>query len=313
LPPLQRHELDLRKGAVLETGKVYIIPLLERLNLPDSLFAKANPKSTTGRLDIFARLITDFSEQFDAVEKGYQGGLYLEVAPKAFDIRVRAGNSLNQLRFLRGVSAQRHASRKASRLGDALVYGENGEPLQADVQSGIWFSVDLKGPAGSNFIGWKARRHAPVVDFDKVDYYDPADFWEVVPSPESRQMILSPGEFYILGSKERVRVPPTYAAEMVPYDPSVGEFRVHYAGFFDPGFGYGRGEIKGTRAILEVRTHEIPYLLRDGQKIGRLLYERLLAEPDKLYGEGAGSSYQFQQLGLSKQFKQGRIPAPNEG
>jgi dCTP deaminase len=301
LPELSLDTLDLTEGAVLQTGAVYVVPLLECLALPQHLIAKANPKSTTGRLDVFTRLIADYAEQFDRVPKGYRGPLYVEVAPKTFSVRVRTGTRLNQMRFLRGVPAQRDTSHKAAREERALVFDENGEPIPASVHSGLWFSVDLKGPDGDGLIGWKARRHAPVIDVEKVDFYEPAEYWEPLYRNEQRQMILSTQEFYILGSKERVRVPPNYAAEMVPYDPSVGEFRVHYAGFFDPGFGFG--EVQGTRAILEVRTHEIPYLLRDGQRIGRLIYERLLAEPDKLYGTGAGSSYQHQQSGLGKQFK----------
>ncbi|HNO66703.1 MAG TPA: 2'-deoxycytidine 5'-triphosphate deaminase, partial [Tepidiformaceae bacterium] len=207
---------------------------------------------------------------------------------------------LNQLRFVRGRSASSHASRRAAD-EESLVFDERGEPMKATVDSGIWFSVDLSGSAGDRAVGWKARSEAPVIDLERIGHYDPDDFWEAV--RPSRQLILTPDAFYILGSKERVRVPPTYAAEMLPYDQAMGEFRVHYAGFFDPGFGYGTGELQGTRAILEVRSHEIPYALKDGQRIGRLMYERMLAIPERLYGAGAGSSYQDQGLGLSKQFK----------
>jgi dCTP deaminase len=294
--------VDLADGAVLQKGAVYIIPLLEHLDLraQPHLLAKANPKSTTGRLDVFARLITDRADQFDIIERGYTGPLFAEVSPKTFNVRVRTGTRLNQLRFLRGRSVSSHASRKASE-DELLVFDEHGEPMKANVDSGIWFSVDLAGPAGAKTVGWKARIEAPVIDLDRIGYYDPEDFWESV--KPARQLILTPDAFYILGSKERVRVPPTYAAEMLPYDQAMGEFRVHYAGFFDPGFGYGTGELQGTRAILEVRSHEIPYALKDGQRIGRLMYERMLAVPERLYGVNAGSSYQDQGLGLSKQFR----------
>jgi dCTP deaminase len=194
-------------------------------------------------------------------------------------------------------------SRKAASEGEELVYGKDGEPLRATVFSGLWFSVDLNGSEERQILGWKAVHDAPVIDLERINHYDPASFWEPVYSQANRLLILQPGAFYILGSKERVRVPPSYAAEMVPYDPSMGEFRVHYAGFFDPGFGYGSGDIRGTRAILEVRSHEVPYALQDGQKIGRLIYERMLARPTKLYGVDAGSSYQFQDMGLSKHFR----------
>jgi dCTP deaminase len=294
--------IDLEDGAVLQKGAVYIIPLLEDLDLANrgGLLAKANPKSTTGRLDVFARLITDRADQFDIIERGYQGPLFAEVSPKTFNVRVKTGTRLNQLRFVRGRSVSSHASRKAAD-EEALVFDEHGEPMKATVDSGIWFSVDISGRAGDRTVGWKARSEAPVIDLERIGYYDPEDFWEAV--KPSRQLILTPDAFYILGSKERVRVPPTYAAEMLPYDQAMGEFRVHYAGFFDPGFGYGTGELQGTRAILEVRSHEIPYALKDGQRIGRLMYERMLAVPERLYGVNAGSSYQDQGLGLSKQFK----------
>jgi dCTP deaminase len=319
-------ELDIRDGAVLQKGAVYIVPLQESLDLPASTLAKANPKSTTGRLDVFARLIADGAEQFDRVPKGYLGDLFVEVAPRTFDVRVRRGTQLNQLRFLRGLPTNPDMSRKAARGGDDLVFDRHGEPLRATVLSGLWFSVDLRdcdrapdhateraGYADGEVIGWKARHNAPVIDLDRIGYYDPEDFWDRVRAPANRQLILEPGEFYILGSKERVRVPHAYAAEMVAYDPSMGEFRVHYAGFFDPGFGYGTGELRGTRAILEVRSHEVPYALQDGQKIGRLIYERLLAPPTKLYGVDAGSSYQFQEMGLSKQFRSERGAQAGDG
>ncbi|HZU76919.1 MAG TPA: 2'-deoxycytidine 5'-triphosphate deaminase [Dehalococcoidia bacterium] len=302
LPELLIQQIDLRCGAVLQRGAVYVVPLLEALQLPPSVQAKANPKSSTGRLDVLARLIADYAEQFDRVPRGYHGPLYVELAPRTFNVRVRTGTKLNQVRFLRGVAPNADVSRKAAGAGEELVYGEDGEPQRASVLSGLWFSVDLKG-GDSQIIGWKAIHDAPVIDADRTGCYDPADFWEPVRRLPEGALILKPGEFYILGSKERVRVPHAFAAEMVPYDPSVGEFRVHYAGFFDPGFGYGRGELRGTRAILEVRSHEVPYALRDGQKIGRLIYERLLAPPEKLYGTSAGSSYQFQRLGLSKHFR----------
>jgi dCTP deaminase len=200
----------------------------------------------------------------------------------------------------------REALRSKARLdGENLIYGGDGEPrLRAKADNGVWFSVDLQARDGG-ILGWKAVEHAPVIDLELVNHYEPEEFWEPVHARADSRLILMPGDFYILGSKERVSVPPTFAAEMIPYDPAMGEFRVHYAGFFDPGFGYGGGERKGTRAVLEVRSYEVPYLMQDGQRIGRLSYQRLLEAPEKLYGvEGTGSNYQDQGLGLSKQFKQ---------
>ena len=312
LTSLQVQQLDLSQGAVLQNGSVYIIPLLESVNLPEKTRAKANPKSSTGRLDVFARLITDYAEQFDSVTWGCKGPLFVEIAPKTFSILVRRGTKLNQLRFLRSVPPHADMTRQALKDSGDLVYGKDGQPIQSTVFSGQWLSVDLKAGGGGDLeagdagglIGWKAIADAPVVDVEKLDHYDPAEFWEPVVQQTNLQLILRPGEFYILGSKERVRVPPAYAAEMVPYDPSWGEVRVHYAGFFDPGFGHETGDLKGTRAILEVRSHELPYALRDGQPLVRLIYERLLTVPTKLYGADASSSYQLQDLGLSKQFRQ---------
>jgi dCTP deaminase len=300
---LQVRAFSLRDGAILPQGAVYIVQLLEHLDLARkptrTLLAKANPKSTTGRLDIFARLITDRADEFDVVERGYQGPLYVEIAPKTFHIKVRTGTRLNQLRFIRGRSVASHASRTASE-DEALVYGPTGEPLKATIDRGIWFSVDLSGSAGDQAVGWKARKDTAPIDLDLTEHYKPQEFWD--PVPATSQLILRPDDFYILGSKERVRVPPGLAAEMLPYDQAMGEFRVHYAGFFDPGFGHSE-EPRGTRAILEVRSHEIPYALNDGQRIGRLMYERMIDIPIKLYGAGSGSSYQDQGLGLSKQFQ----------
>jgi dCTP deaminase len=297
------HEIDLTTPAVLERGCVYIIPLLEELRLPAQLSGKANPKSTTGRLDVFTRLITDYSKEFERVAEGYKGKLYIEVVPKTFSILVRQGTKLNQLRFVRGAPPPSDAALDALHAKETLVYLDGDEPADAMISKGLWVSIDLQGRDASEIIGYRAKRHAPLINLDLVDYYDPSDYWEPIRRPSSRSLILNPDDFYILISKEKVRVPPNYAAAMVAYDPSVGEFRIHYAGFFDPGFGYGSADIKGTRAVLEVRSHEVPFLLEDGQTVGRLLYERLLAVPKKIYGVDIGSSYQCQELSLSKQFK----------
>jgi dCTP deaminase len=289
---------------------MYIIPAQERLRLPAPVLAKANPKSTTGRLDVFARLITDHADQFDSVKRGYDGPLFVEVSPKTFNIRVRSGTTLNQIRFLIGRASQSDASRKAARMGEVLVYSKTGDPLAANVLRGLWLTVDLDEPSGG-VLGWKARSNTPVVDLSQLDYYEPLDFWEPIHSTAAKDLILNPGEFYILSSKERIRIPPGFAAEMVPYDPAMGEFRAHYAGFFDPGFGYGTGDLHGTRAILEVRSHDVPYLLKDGHNIARLVYEDLVETPTKLYGEDLPSSYQNQYMGLAKQFRRSAWPAVN--
>jgi dCTP deaminase len=276
---------------------------MEELILPAKISGKANPKSTTGRLDIFTRLITDHGTEFEHIKAGYRGKLYVEIVPRTFSILVHEGTKLNQIRFVRGEPPP--SDKKLAELDhmETLVYLENDVPDEAMISKGLWISIDLEAGGGSELIGYKAKSHAPLIDLDKVRYYDPLEFWEPIGSPKSKNIILNPDDFYILVSKQKIRVPTNFAAEMVAYDPSVGEFRIHYAGFFDPGFGYGKNDIKGTRAVLEVRSHEVPFVLEDGQIIGRLIYERLLDIPEKIYGEGIGSSYQSQGLSLSKQFK----------
>ncbi len=292
------HELDLTRPAVLEKGCVYIVPLQEELNLPSAISGKVNPKSSTGRLDIFTRLITDYGRQFEFVPPGYRGRLYAEIVPRTFSVVVREGARLSQLRLTRG--APQFSDAELMRLDERemLVYGE-----EAMIASGLRLSVDLAGTADSEVIGYRAKKHSSLIDLDRIDYYDPSEFWDPIQRTKNRDLVLDPEDFYILASKEKVRIPPGFAAEMVPYDPSVGEFRIHYAGFFDPGFGYGTDDIKGTRAVLEVRSHEVPFLLEDGQEVGSLTFERLMCAPSRLYGQGIGSSYQKQGLALSKHFK----------
>ncbi len=306
---LLMHEIDLSKPTVLEKGCVYIVPLIEELALPPSIYGRANPKSTTGRLDIFTRLITDHGAEFERIPAGYTGRLYAEIVPRAFSIVVHRGIKLNQVRFVKQVrSAKRELHPSDAKLGEldeeeTLVYLPDDSPGEAVISGGLRISVDLQGATGSEIVGYRARKHAPLIELDRLNYYSPLEFWEPITRPQGNHIILSPDDFYLLISKEKIRVPCDYAAEMVAYDPSVGEFRIHYAGFFDSGFGYGDGNIKGTHAVLEVRSHDVPFLLEDGQIVGRLIYERLLAKPDKIYGAEIGSSYQCQGLSLSKQFK----------
>ena len=296
-------EIDLRSGTVFEKRCVYVVPLMEELWLPDDVSGKANPKSTTGRLDIFTRLITDYGTEFERAPEGYKGKLYAEIVPRTFTVAVREGMRLNQLRFIRG---RPPALRESATLGrqfhkeDPLAYAPDDTPAADPVH----ISIDLAGTTGSPVVGYKAKSHAPLIDLARVNHYDPEEFWE--PIPPSKRIILNPDDFYILVSKEKVSVPPHLAAEMVAYDPAVGEFRIHYAGFFDPGFGYGLEASKGTHAVLEVRSHEVPFVIEDGQVVGRLVYERLMETPDKIYGTTIGSSYQCQGLSLSKQFR--RLP-----
>ncbi len=282
---LALHEIDLRDGAVLEVGCVYLVPLLESLTLPPALSAACNPKSSTGRLDVFTRVISDGCSAFDQIEAGYSGPLYAEICPQTFPVLVRTGSRLSQIRF-RDVSS-------------AIAT----QPIDGDVESIVSLSVDLAGDPDTGFIGYRAKRHTGLIDMDKPGALDVLDFWEPIHARGSTQLILDPDQFYILASKEAVTVPPTHAAEMVPFNPLVGEFRVHYAGFFDPGFGYSEAGGEGSKAVLEVRSHKVPFILEDGQIIGQLIYERLTETPDTIYGAGIGSHYQAQGLKLSKHFK----------
>jgi len=295
---LTLHEIDLTGGAVLERGCVYIVPLLESLALPKDVAAAANPKSSTGRLDIFTRVITDRARSFDTVPEGYSGPLYLEISPRTFPVLVRSGSRLSQMRFRRGHSRLSAEEHKAVHAEETLVFDPN-----LAVDEGVSLSIDLKGEGRDGLVGFRSKRHTAVVDVDKKDALDVLDYWEPLYNRGRDELILDPDEFYILVSRESVHVPPDYAAEMVPFDPLVGEFRVHYAGFFDPGFGHSAAGGSGSRAVLEVRSHEVPFLLGHGQTVGRLLYERMAERPITLYGAALGSNYQAQSLKLSKHFR----------
>jgi dCTP deaminase len=300
---LRMSRVDLTRSTVFEKGCVYIVPLLEELNLPADISAKANPKSTTGRLDIFTRLITDYGVEFERVPAGYKGKLYAEIVPRTFTIGVRAGLRLNQLRFIRGNPPSRDSVLSLLDEEEKLVFLDEDNPVKAQIDRGLKITVNLRAEDASGIVSYKARRNAPAIELDRLNYYSPEEFWEIKRERENKSIILDPGDFYILASREKVRVPPEFAAEMVPFDPSIGEFRIHYAGFFDPGFGYGTSDVKGTRAVLEVRAHEVPFVIDHAQVVGRLVYIHLLARPDKIYGLGIGSSYQQQVLTLSKQFR----------
>ena len=293
------HGLDITNGAVLETGCVYIVPLQESLDLDNSLSAIANPKSSTGRLDIFTRLITDNGVEFDRVRGGYSGPLYTEISPRTFSIVVRSGARLNQLRIKKGRFS--YSERALRRLNQEVGLVEAG-PSSLDLKDGIPFTVDLEGDPKSGLVGFRARKNTGLIDIDRKGQYDPVEFWEPIYRGKDPTVILNPDDFYILASREAVTVPADHAAEMVAYDTLVGEFRVHYAGFFDPGFGDDAAGGSGSRAVLEVRSHDVPFMIEHGQILGRLVYERLTETPDRIYGQGIGSSYQRQGLQLGKQF-----------
>ncbi len=298
----EMHKIDLTHGAVLEKGCVYIVPLQESLDLPDDISAFANPKSSTGRLDIFTRVISDRGTRFDLIRPGYTGPIYAEVSPKTFSIAVRTGSRLTQLRLRRGRAEV--APEDLLQLHDAVgLIDTSFDRAEVLEHKSLSLRLDLGPDAQGGIVGWRARHHTGIVDVDRPDNYDPADFWEPVAARHGG-IILNPDDFYILATREAVTVPPDYAAEMVAYDTLVGEFRVHYAGFFDPGFGWHPDDRSiGSRGVLEVRSHDVPFLLEHEQVIGRLRYERLIARPEKIYGTGIGSHYQGQGLKLAKQFK----------
>ncbi|QJD17639.1 2'-deoxycytidine 5'-triphosphate deaminase [Paracoccus sanguinis] len=294
LADFEMHRMDLSQGAVLEKGCVYLVPLMERVALPPGVEAVANAKSSTGRLDLLTRLVTDDGTEFDRLPEGYDGPLYAEICPRSFSVLVRPGMRLSQMRLRQGQAVLDDAGLTALHAADPLV---DGTPL---IDAGLGFSVDLR-PAEGDLVGYRARPHSGVIDLDRIGAYDARDFWDELRTTEGR-LILDPGAFYILVSREAVAIPPDYAAEMSPYLAMVGEFRVHYAGFFDPGFGHGVAG-RGARGVLEVRCHEAPFALEHGQVVGRLVYERMAARPARLYGAGIASNYQGQGLKLAKQFR----------
>ncbi|MDP5306748.1 2'-deoxycytidine 5'-triphosphate deaminase [Paracoccus spongiarum] len=294
LADLQMHQMDLSGGAVLERGCVYLVPLMERLSLPAGLTAVANAKSSTGRLDLLTRLVTDDGTEFDRLPEGYDGPLYAEICPRSFSVLVRPGMRLNQLRLRRGQAVLSDDQLRELNAREPLVAGE------ALIDHGLGFSVDLR-PDRGDLVGYRARPHSGVIDLDRIGAYEALEFWDELRTGDGR-LILDPGAFYILVSRESVAIPADCAAEMAPYLAMVGEFRVHYAGFFDPGFGIGEAGA-GARGVLEVRCHEAPFVLEHGQVVGRLVYERMAARPDRLYGAGIRSNYQGQGLKLAKQFR----------
>lgn len=301
-PPLDLSNPD---GVVLEPGRPYLIELMEKLRLPTDVTARTNPRSSTGRLDIFTRVITDRGSQFDEIEAGYDGPLWLEAYSSTFTVNVQTGLALTQLRLSSPAPGLSRDEIERLHSTESLIFAPGPEP-RAPIERptigarGLLLSVNL--PAGE-FVGWRAKRNTRLIDLASTAAYDALDYWEPVFAEKGGRLVLHPGEFHLLISKEFVRIPPQVAAEMVAYDPTNGELRTHYAGFFDPGFGYGP-DLSGTRAVLEVRAHDVPFLLEDGQPIARLAYERMAERPERLYGgDELQSHFQHQQINLSRQFR----------
>ena len=298
--------ISLEGGATLQRGSVYLVPLLESLALPATVRGRSNPKSTTGRLDVFTRVVTDGTPRFDEIESGYRGALYLEVSPQSFPVRVHAGASLNQLRLLEGPTSMSDAGLAALYGQTPLLYDDDDRPVPIErvaFNDGLCMGIDLSGRTTGGVIGYRAHPNPPAVDLARVGHYDASEFWEPIKATVRDGYILEANRFYILVSKERIRVPPEFAAEMVVYDAGAGEIRTHYAGFFDPGFGFGDGSILGTKVVMEVRAREVPFMVYDGQTSFKVWFERLRGRPERVYGVGLASSYQHQTLSLSKHFR----------
>ena len=293
LKTVAMYELNLNLNTVLEKGSIYIIKLNETLRLPENLDGSANAKSSSGRVDLFTRLLSDYSDEFDTVKAGYDGHLYAEVQSKSFSVEVQKGLSLNQIRFKKGKVNISDIDLRDLHFQHSLI---DTEP---NIKNGLGFSINLIN-SKSGLVGYKAKTNAPVINLSEINYYEPSEYWEEI-KQNGNSLILNPNDFYILSSREAVKIPLGYAAEMLPYLAKIGEFRVHYAGFFDPGFGVG-GSF-ASKAVLEVRCHEAPFKLEHGQQVGRLIFERMLYEPDISYGTQIKSNYQGQSLKLSKHFK----------
>lgn len=298
--------ISLEQGATLQRHTVYLVPLQESLALPENVRGRCNPKSTTGRLDIFTRVITDQTSRFDEIKAGYRGPLYLEICPQSFPVRVHQGLSLNQVRLAWGKSVLSDAALTRRYRMQPLLYDDDHRAIPFDASSskgGLHMGIDLSGRVTDGIIGYRAVEDPPAVDLSRIGSYDPAEFWEPIKKPGRDSFILAADRFYILASKERIRVPPDLAAEMVVYDAGAGEIRTHYAGFFDPGFGFGDGAILGTKVVMEVRAREVPFMVYHGQTLFRVVLEQMMSTPERVYGVGRPSSYQHQTLTLSKQFR----------
>jgi dCTP deaminase len=307
-------DIDLRDGGILERNQPYLIPLVEEIHLPDGVHAKSNPRSSTGRLDIFTRVISDHSHQFDEVRSGYRGKLYLEVVSRSFTIKVKEKLSLNQLRLIKGDARSNDGEivDLHQRTPVLFIHGTPASSSELELADGLFLSIDLTNNE-SGFVGYRAKKNSHLLDLSQVHHYKQEEFWEPVHTEPKNRLVLEPEEFYLLVSAENVRIPPHLAAEMVAYDPTSGELRSHYAGFFDPGFGYDdQGLLPGTCAVLEVRAHDVPFMIEHRQKICKLGFEKVIERPEVLYGSQIGSSYQHQALTLSKHFIPASPPSPTQ-
>jgi dCTP deaminase len=312
-----RIDLSSEEGAILERNRPYLIPLMESLDLPGEVRARANPKSSTGRLDIFTRVIADNSFMFDEIPPGYTGRLYLEVVPRTFTIRVKPGLALSQLRLMVGPTSLNDTQIRELHHKTPLLFreGQARDPNAVAISNGLFLGIDLGRETGNVQVGYSAKENSDLIDLSRTGFYSAQSFWEKVysePSKQGARIVLQPEKFYLLLSQDSVRIPPEYAAEMTAYDPTSGELRTHYAGFFDPGFGYDPhvATCLGSRAALEVRAHDVPFAVEHGQNICKLSFDRMIEAPDRLYGPTLDSNYQGQEIALSKHFRRGQYNVP---
>ena len=310
LKEITLYEFDISKGGILEKNAIYLIPLMEELNLPPSFYGLANPKSSTGRLDMFTRVIVDGGHRFDEIPRGYRGKIYLEVIPRSFPVKVKTGLSLNQLRVAHVTS---HILGKQGLeikyKSNPILFDRNGFAIpfdQVKVEGGVYVGVDVSGDQPDSIVAYKAKTNSNVIDLSKIGHYKAEEFWEPIYRPKKNRLILEPESFYIMMSKEKICIWPDWLAEMIAYEPNSGELRTHYAGFFDSGFGWnGTDELmnQGTRAVMEVRPHDVPFMVEHGQTFCRLKFERVIERPDRVYGVELKSNYHSQGLALSKYFE----------
>ncbi|MCA8956797.1 MAG: 2'-deoxycytidine 5'-triphosphate deaminase [Planctomycetes bacterium] len=308
------YAFDLTDGAILEKGNCYVIPLLEQIVEPLPYEIRANPKSSTGRLDLFTRVLVDHHGRFEQVPPGYVGPMFLEVVPRSFPVRVRTGLSLCQIRFSTGHAVLTDDELRAEYARRPLLLDDHGAPIpldQARIDNGLCMGVAIQRDLDlRSHIGFVARRYTGVLDMAADNQHEHHEFFELIHEPVNHRYIVEPEEFYIFASKERIRVPRHLAAEMAPYEIGIAELRTNYAGFFDNGFG---GE-HGTRAVLEVRPHDVPFLVEDGQVFFKLRFFKTSEAPQVAYGDAKlESHYQGQGLKLSKHFRQGSEAEASRG
>ncbi|MBI29421.1 MAG: 2'-deoxycytidine 5'-triphosphate deaminase [Pelagibacteraceae bacterium] len=292
-------KIDISQGHLFKKNQIYIVEVQESLNLDSKLSGKCNPKSSTGRLDILSRVISDYSSEYEVIKPGYKGKIYLEITSKTFNIVFTEGDKLSQLRLRKNniVTTNDRELIGLHKLSP-LLYNKNHKAIKPLINNGLKITAAVFND--DEPIAYKAKKDSPEIFFNKLRFHNKKDYWVSINKTKKNSLIIEPNEFYILKSKEKIKISRNLAAEMIPYDSEIGEFRAHYAGFFDPGFG---NEMKGSHAVLEIKTYEVPFAVEDGQIIARLIFEKLAEEPTKIYGEGIKSNYQNQGLALSKHFR----------